>query len=84
MSDELKKLEALHDMTATEGWKYLMEEVESSLEVVNTIERVHSIETLFYAKGQLTELTYLLNLRTIVGDQIDELASPEGNEDFMD
>lgn len=80
MSDELKKLEALHDMTATEGWRHLMEEVEQRLEVVNSVEGVHSTETLFYAKGQFTELTYLLNLRTIVGDQIDQLASLEDNE----
>lgn len=80
MSDELKKLEAIHEMTSTEGWKELMEEAESRLKVISSIEGVHSEPSLFYAKGQLTELTYLLNLRTFVGDQIDRIASGEDND----
>lgn len=84
MSDELKKLEALHDMTATKGWKYLLEEVEQRIEVLDSIGGVHNIETLYHSKGQLIELTGLLNLRQVVSDQIDDFASNEDNEDFMD
>lgn len=84
MSDELKKLEALHDMTATEGWKYLLEEVEQRIEILDSIGGVHNIETLYHSKGQLIELTGLLNLRQVVSDQIDDFASNGDNEDFMD
>lgn len=83
MSDELKKLEALHDMTATEGWKYLLEEVEQRISVLDSVGGVHNIETLYHSKGQLVELIGLRNLRDVVSDQIDDLASPEDNEDFM-
>lgn len=84
MSDELKKLEALHDMTSTEGWKYLIEEVEQRVEVLNSISGIHNLESLYHSKGQLIELTGLLNLRDIVSDQIDDLASAGDNEDFID
>lgn len=84
MSDELKRLEAIHAMTGTDGWKYLLEEVNQRAETLDSINGVHNLETLYHSKGQLIELTHLINLRDIVSDQIDDYAFNEDNVDIMD
>ena len=46
------------------GWKQLMEELEANLVEINRVENVSSEEDLFFRKGQIYNLNYLLSLET--------------------
>ena len=53
-------------MFATAGWKQLMEELEANLVEINKVENVSTSDDLFYRKGQVANLNYLLSLETQV------------------
>ena len=52
------------EMTSTEAWKDLMEDVEGMLAVSNTLDGVTE-DNLQFRKGEISIMRWLLNLRTI-------------------
>lgn len=66
MDENQKYFEALIDMTATEGWKYFVEDIDISIEAVTDIKGIHSLESLYQVKGQLEILERFKNYRTMI------------------
>lgn len=63
--NDLETEKYFRDMNAllrSEGWKHLLEEVEQTIESVNTIEFTKDVNDLYFRKGQLAVLANLLNL----------------------
>ena len=55
--------EARFDMMASKGWKDLMEDTQKMLDAYNKIERLTGVEDLYYTKGQLDILNWVINLK---------------------
>lgn len=55
--------EARFDMMASKGWKDLMEDAQKMLDAYNKIERLTGVEDLYYTKGQLDILNWVINLK---------------------
>jgi len=55
--------EARFDMMASKGWKDLVEDTQKMLDAYNKIERLAGVEDLYYAKGQLDILNWVINLK---------------------
>jgi len=55
--------EARFDMMASKGWKDLVEDTQKMLDAYNKIERLTGVEDLYYTKGQLDILNWVINLK---------------------
>ena len=55
--------EARFDMMASKGWKDLVEDTQKMLDAYNKIERLTGVEDLYYTKGQLDILNWIINLK---------------------
>ena len=62
--DDEVYLDNYNELFCTNGWKQLMEELEANLVEINRVENVSSEEDLFFRKGQIYNLNYLLSLET--------------------
>ena len=66
MSQELQKYyEARFEMMSKEGWKDLMEDVDKIIVSLNNISTIDSEKDLQFKKGELSILTWLVNLKEI-------------------
>ena len=73
MNQELQKYyEARFEMMSKEGWKDLMEDVDKIIVSLNNISTIDSEKDLQFKKGELSILTWLVNLK-----EISERASEE-------
>lgn len=62
MTPELQKYyESSFDMFASEGWKYLMEDLEKLKEQVANIRTVEDAQQLHFRQGQIDIIDLLLN-----------------------
>ncbi len=66
------------EMTSTDAWKDLMEDVTQMLEVSNTLDGVTE-DNLQFRKGEISLMRWLLNLRQI-SDQAYQQLKDEDNE----
>ena len=57
-----KELDAFRGMFRTDGWALLMQECEDGVENANNVDSISNEQDLFYRKGQLFVLNYLLTL----------------------
>lgn len=55
-SEVLKQYEDYFDLFSREGWKLLMEDIDSMIGSINSLEYISSLEELHNTKGQLTIL----------------------------
>ncbi len=79
MTPELQKYyENRLEMTSTDAWKDLMEDVTQMLEVSNTLDGVTE-DNLQFRKGEISLMRWLLNLRQI-SDQAYQQLKDEDNE----
>jgi hypothetical protein len=66
MNQELQKYyEARFEMMSKEGWKDLMEDVDKIIVSLNNISTIDSEKDLQFKKGELSILTWLVNLKEI-------------------
>ena len=66
MNPELQKYyEARFEMMSKEGWKDLMEDVDKIIVSLNNISAIDSEKDLQFKKGELSILTWLVNLKEI-------------------
>ena len=66
MNQELQKYyEARFEMMSKEGWKDLMEDVDKIIVSLNNISVVSDEKDLQFKKGELSILTWLVNLKEI-------------------
>jgi hypothetical protein len=50
-------------MMASEGWKMLMEDVERALDAVNQVDYVTGETDLYFKKGQIDQMRWLLRAK---------------------
>jgi len=65
--------EARFDMMASKGWKDLVEDTQKMLDAYNKIERLTGVEDLYYTKGQLDILNWVINLKQTSEEAYKEL-----------
>ncbi len=75
-SDE-QYYEALQDMFMTAGWKELMKELSANALNINSVEATKNNEDLFFRKGQLDILSFILELKSTI-DRLQKEGSNEG------
>lgn len=74
MNPELQKYyEETFSMTASEGWKYFVEDMEKLKETVDSVFSTLNVEDLFFKKGQLDILTLILTRKKICEESYNQL-----------
>ena len=75
-SDE-KYYEDLQDMFMTAGWKELIKELSANALQINSVEATKDNDDMFFRKGQLNILSFILNLESTI-DRLQNEGSDEG------
>ena len=74
MDQELQKYyDDRFSMFVTPGWKDLLEDLQTMLEQYEDITKIGDEQTLWYRKGQVDILQYLLSLKAITEKTFEEL-----------
>lgn len=60
-------------MTSSQGWKDLMEDTQKILEATDSLEGVTSIEQLYFKRGELSIIKWLLSLKETSDQAFKEL-----------
>jgi len=72
-----KYYDDLQGMFMTDGWKELMKELSANALQINSVEATKDNEDLYFRKGQLNILSFILNLESTV-DHLQKEGSNEG------
>ena len=56
----------------TDGWKQLTEDFSNNVLSINSVEATKDADDMYFRKGQLNVLAYLLNMETIVTTNYEE------------
>ena len=76
MKPELQKYyEARFDMMASQGWKDFVEDVQNMVTAYDKVERIKAVEDLFFTKGQLDILNWVINLQKTSSEAYEELSN---------
>ena len=74
MSPELQKYyEARFDLMSKEGWKDLMEDIDTMIESLNNISTIPDEKSLHFKKGELSILVWLKTLRQVSTQAYEDL-----------
>lgn len=74
MTPELQKYyESRFSMMSTDGWKDLIEDIDSMVEALNNISTIQDEKDLQFKKGELSILTWLKNLKEVSERAYEEL-----------
>ena len=74
MSPELQKYyKARFDLMSKEGWKDLMEDIDTMIESLNNITTIPDEKSLQFKKGELSILTWLRTLKEVSERAYEEL-----------
>lgn len=57
---------AMDDLFASDGWKLLIGELEENAHNINSVEAAKDVNDLFFRKGQLNTLSFILNLESTI------------------
>jgi hypothetical protein len=63
------------DMCESDGWKDLMEELQDAYEEALDVDRIQSIENLWFAKGQLAALRVVLTMEDVAKFTMEQSSS---------
>lgn len=75
MSPELQKYyEARFDMMASQGWKDFIEDIQNMVNSYDKVERIKAVEDLYFTKGQLDILNWVINLKETSSEAYKELS----------
>lgn len=75
MSPELQKYyEARFDMMASQGWKDFIEDIQNMVTAYDKIDRIKAVEDLYFTKGQLDILNWVINLKETSAEAYKELS----------
>lgn len=77
MTDQ-EYFDAMDDLFASDGWKLLIGELEENAYNINSVEAAKDVNDLFFRKGQLNSLSFILNLEST----IDHSKKEASNESF--
>jgi len=74
----------MRDMFRSEGWKQLLEDLNSNAVLINSVELTKDVEDLHFRKGQLSIIANLLNLEaqldTAEQQQLEDAQEEEATE----
>lgn len=73
-----KHYEALVDMFATEGWKMFTDELKNNAVQINSVEATKDKNDLYFRKGQLNVISFMLNMESTV----EHLMNEDSNDSF--
>ena len=74
MTPELQKYyEARFDLMSKEGWKDLMEDIDTMIDSLNNISTIPDEKSLQFKKGELSILTWLRTLKEVSERAFEEL-----------
>lgn len=74
MTPELQKYyESRFSMMSTDGWRDLIEDIDSMVEALNNISTIQDEKDLQFKKGELSILTWLKNLKEVSERAYEEL-----------
>jgi len=74
VTSELQKYyEARFDLMSKEGWKDLMEDIDTMIESLNNISTIPDEKSLQFKKGELSILTWLRTLKEVSERAFEEL-----------
>ena len=74
MSPELKQYyEDRFTLTAQQGWKDLLEDIQVMLDSYNNLTTIHSVEDLYKRQGQIDILNWIKSLREVSEQAYEEL-----------
>ena len=75
MKPELQKYyEARFDMMASQGWKDLIEDIQVMATAYDKVERIKEVEDLYFTKGQLDILNWIITLQETSSEAYKELS----------
>lgn len=75
MKHELQKYyEARFDMMASQGWQDFIEDIQNMVTAYDKIERIKAVEDLYFTKGQLDILNWVINLKETSSEAYKELS----------
>lgn len=57
---------AMDDLFASDGWRLLIDELEENAHNINSVEATKDVNDLFFRKGQLNSLSFILNLESTI------------------
>jgi hypothetical protein len=57
---------AMDDLFSSDGWKLLIGELEENARNINSVEAAKDVNDLFFRKGQLNSLSFILNLESTI------------------
>jgi len=57
---------AMDDLFACDGWRLLIGELEENAHNINSVEATKDVNDLFFRKGQLNSLSFILNLESTI------------------
>ena len=72
----------LNDMFRSDGWKILINDIQTSANSVNSVEGTKDEQDLFFRKGQLAVMANILNLETQVAAAQEQAEQEDQDEDF--
>ena len=74
-----KQYEEYFDLFSRGGWKLLMEDIDSMIESLDSLDYVSSMEQLNNHKGQLTILKRIRGFENAIESAYEELTAEAGN-----
>ena len=72
----------LNDMFRSDGWKILINDIQASVNSVNSVEGTRDEQDLFFRKGQLAVMANILNLETQVAAAQEQAEQEDQDEDL--
>lgn len=82
MTPELQKYyEARMEMTSSQGWKDLMEDVEMMKKATDSLSGVDTVEKLHFRKGELSLMDWILSIAKVSEDAYQHLKEEQSAED---
>jgi len=66
-------------MTATQGWRDLLEDIDLMLSSTDTVKGVETVEQLHFRKGEVSIMTWLKNLKQSIEEVYEQLQQEEDN-----
>jgi predicted DNA-binding protein len=74
--EDTRRLEAIHSTVTSDGWKYLVEDIETKVESIKEefTQAATNLELLRFGQGRLVVYREFASLRAIVAQILDNLA----------
>lgn len=66
---------------SSDGWKQLVDELSNNAVQINSVEAAKDANDLYFRKGQLNVLAYVLNMQSIVEANYEEATKPSEQND---